>query len=133
GSYLAYDKDWYDGSIRALDAEVSRLVERLRADGLDDRTAIVFMSDHGEEFQDHGRMWHGQSAYGELAHVPLFIRWPGQIPAGGKIDELVESIDIMPTVLDFSQLSHPKGIQGQTLAPLLSLAGGDRATTWKRR
>ena len=131
-TYLAYDKDWYDGSIRALDAEIARLFERLRAGGLDDRTAVVFMSDHGEEFQDHGRMWHGQSAYGELAHVPLVIRWPEQIPAGTRVDELVESIDIMPTVLDFSQLAHPAGIQGQTLVPLLRTKL-DTAVSWKKR
>jgi arylsulfatase len=133
GSYLAYDKDWYDGSIRALDAELARLFERLRADGLDDKIAVVFMSDHGEEFQDHGRMWHGQSAYGELAHVPLVIRWPGRIPGGGRVDDVVESIDIMPTVLDFSQLSHPKGMQGQTLVPLLGIKGVSSAAAWKRR
>jgi len=132
-SYLAYDKDWYDGSIRALDAEIGRLFERLRGAGLDERTAVVFMSDHGEEFQDHGRMWHGQSAYGELAHVPLFFRWPGGIPAGARVDEVVESIDIMPTVLDFSQLASPKGIQGQTLVPLLKMKSASTSATWKRR
>jgi arylsulfatase A-like enzyme len=132
-TYLPYDEDWYDGSIRALDSEIARLFERLRADGLDDRTAVVFMSDHGEEFQDHGRMWHGQSVYGELTHVPLFIRWPGRIPGGGRVDELVESIDIMPTVLDFSQLPHPKAIQGQSLAPLLNMKTGGAIAPWKRR
>jgi len=132
GPYLAYDQDWYDGSIRALDAEIARLVERLRADGLDDRTVIVFMSDHGEEFQEHGRMWHGQSTYGELAHVPLFIRWPGRVPGGVRVDEVVESIDIMPTVLDLSELPSPKGIQGQTLIPLMNMKGAGSAS-WKRR
>ncbi len=133
GPYLAYDKDWYDGSIRALDAEIARLVERLRAFGLDDNTAIVFMSDHGEEFQDHGRMWHGHSVYGELAHVPLFIRWPGRVPGGTRVDEVVESIDIMPTLLDFSQLAHPKGIQGQSLVPWLAIKDGPQVAAWKRR
>jgi arylsulfatase A-like enzyme len=132
-TYLAYDQDWYDGSIRALDAEIARLFERLRANGLDDKTAVVFMSDHGEEFHDHGRMWHGHSVYGELAHVPLFIRWPGRVPGGTRVDEVVESIDIMPTLLDFSRLSHPKGIQGQSLVPLLALKGGPQAAEWRRR
>ena len=132
-TYLAYDEDWYDGSIRALDAEIARLFERLRADGLSDTTAVIFMSDHGEEFHDHGRMWHGQSAYGELAHVPLLIRWPGHVPAGRKVDDVVESIDIMPTVLDFSQLPHPNGIQGQTLVPLLDMPGDRKAAPFQRR
>jgi arylsulfatase A-like enzyme len=133
GAYLTYDKDWYDGAIRALDTEIARLFERLRAYGLDDQTAVVFMSDHGEEFHDHGRMWHGHSVYGELAHVPLFFRWPGRVPGGTRIDEVVESIDIMPTLLDFSQLPQPKGIQGQSLVPLLNIKGDAPAAAWKRR
>jgi arylsulfatase A-like enzyme len=133
GVYLTYDKDWYDGAIRALDTEIARLFERLRAYGLDDQTAVVFMSDHGEEFQDHGRMWHGHSVYGELAHVPLFFRWPGRVPGGARIDEVVESIDIMPTLLDLSQLPHPKGVQGQSLVPLLNIKGDAPATAWQRR
>jgi arylsulfatase A-like enzyme len=133
GPYLTYDKDWYDGSIRALDTEIARLFERLRADGLGDSTAVVFMSDHGEEFHDHGRMWHGHSVYGELAHVPLFFRWPGRVPGGTRVDEVVASIDIMPTLLDLSQLPHPKGIQGQSLVPLLNITGEATAAAWKRR
>jgi arylsulfatase A-like enzyme len=78
-------------------------------------------------------MWHGQSAYGELAHVPLLLRWPGHVPGGRRIDELVESIDIMPTLLDFSELPHPKGIQGQSLAPLLGLTDARKPGSWQRR
>ena len=69
-------------SIRALDSELARLFERLRSAGVDRDTAVVFLSDHGEEFQDHGRMWHGQSVYGEMVHVPLVVRWPASVPAG---------------------------------------------------
>ena len=52
--YIAHDRDWYDGSIRAMDAEIGRLVERLRTSGLDHRTLVVFTADHGEEFLEHG-------------------------------------------------------------------------------
>ena len=131
-TYLAYEKDWYDGSIRGLDAEVARLFERLRQSGLDERTAVVFMSDHGEEFHEHGRVWHGHSAYGELAHVPLVIRWRAGVARGTRVDEVVQLIDIMPTLLDFSGLPHPKGIQGQSLVPLLKMKAGTSAS-WKRR
>jgi arylsulfatase A-like enzyme len=123
-AYLAYDKDWYDSSIKGLDNEIARLVERLRSAGLERDTAIVFLSDHGEEFHDHGRMWHGQSVYGEMMHVPLFVWWPGGIAKGVQVDEPVQLIDVMPTLLDLSKLEHPEGIQGQSLAPFLK-AGGD--------
>ncbi len=131
-TYLGYDKDWYDGSIKALDVEIERLFARLRLSGLDRKTAVAFLSDHGEEFHEHGRMWHGQSAYGELAHVPLFVRWPAGIPAGRPVDELVQLIDVMPTLLDLSGLPHPDGMQGQSLAPLLQLPGAP-AAAWKKR
>lgn len=130
-AYIAYDLAWYDGSIRALDTEMGRLLERLRGLGIDRDVAIAFLSDHGEEFHDHGRMWHEHSAYGELMHVPLIIRWPAGVAAGRVIDDPVHLIDVMPTLLDFGRLPPPEGIQGHSLAPLL-LKTAD-ARSWKRR
>ena len=130
-AYIAYDLDWYDGSIRGLDTEMGRLLERLRGVGLDRDVAIAFLSDHGEEFLDHGRMWHEHSAYGELMHVPLIIRWPAGVAAGRVIEDPVHLLDVMPTLLDFGRLPQPKGIQGQSLAPLVRTSGDP--TSWKRR
>src|SRR5206468_6826654 len=56
-AYVKADEDWYDGSIRGMDAEIGRLFERLRTLRLDDRTLVVFTGDHGEEFLEHGRMF----------------------------------------------------------------------------
>ena len=130
-AYLAYERDWYDSSIRALDAELVRLFRRVRALGLDRDIAVVFLADHGEEFHDHGRMWHGQSVYGEMMHVPLVVRWPAGLEAGRVVDEPVQLVDVMPTLLDLSGLEHPAGMQGQSLVPLLRPAAGGRA--WTRR
>src|SRR5207247_6130826 len=80
---FAHDRDWYGGSIRGLDAEIGRLLERLRGLGLAARTLVVFTADHGEEFLDHGRTFHGQSVYGELNNMPLILWRPGAIAAGG--------------------------------------------------
>ncbi len=126
-SYVKHDVDWYDGSIRGLDAEVARLLERLKALDLDRRTLLVFTADHGEEFLDHGRMFHGQSVYGELTQVPLMMRWPGVLPAGRVVQEVVQTIDLMPTLLEISGLKPPAEVQGQSLVPLLD--GGDRRST----
>jgi arylsulfatase A-like enzyme len=131
-AYLAYDKDWYDSSIRGLDAELARLVERLRAAGVDRDTLIVLISDHGEEFQEHGRMWHGQSVYGEMVHVPLVVRWPARVPAGARVEEPVQLVDVMPTLLSLSRLTEPPGLHGQSVVPLLQIPGSD-AGVWKRR
>ena len=131
-AYVAYDRDWYDGSIRGMDVEIARLVETLRGLGLEDNTLIVFLSDHGEEFLDHGRMFHGQSVYGELTQVPLFMRWPAGLSEGRVVDELVQSIDVMPTLLEISGVAAPEGLQGQSLTPLFFDAGNG-AGRWKTR
>jgi arylsulfatase A-like enzyme len=83
---------------------------------------MVFASDHGEEFLEHGRMFHGQTVYGELTSVPLVFHRPGQVPAGAVIDETVENIDIMPTILELSHLPIPKAVEGKSLLPLLAAA-----------
>jgi len=118
-AFLRYSKDWYDGSIRAMDAELARLVERLHERGLADRTVIAFFADHGEEFHDHGRMWHGQSVYGEMIRVPLILWGPGRVPRGLKVEQPVELIDVMPTLVEFAGLAPPQGVQGRSLGPLL--------------
>ena len=117
--YINIEKDWYDGSIRGLDAEIARLRERLQELGLSDRVLIVYASDHGEEFFDHGAKLHGHTTYSELNHVALFFDWPGFLPSGKTIPVPVRTIDIMPTILDVCQIGHPKPIQGQSLLPLM--------------
>jgi len=123
-AYVSHDRDWYDGSIRAMDAEIGRLVERLRALGLDRKTLLVFTGDHGEEFLEHGRTFHGQSVYGELDSLPLVFWAPGLVPAGGAVDRTVETIDIMPTLLEMSGLKVPAQAQGRSFLPLLAAREG---------
>jgi choline-sulfatase len=127
--FVAQELDWYDGSIRAMDAEIGRLLERLRELGLDRRTLVAFTSDHGEEFLEHGRSFHGQSIYGELTQVPLLFWGPGLLEPTPTIEQTVESIDIMPTLLELARVPAPAGMQGVSLAPLLASGG----TAWQAR
>jgi arylsulfatase A-like enzyme len=132
--FLQYSKDWYDGSIRGMDAELGRLVEALQALGLRERSLLAFFADHGEEFHEHGRMWHGQGVYGEMIRVPLVLWGPGRVPQALRVDEPVQLIDVMPTLLELSGLESPKEAQGVSLRPLLGAAGGTAAAErWKRR
>ncbi len=124
--YISHERDWYDGSIRAMDVELGRVVERLRELGLEDDVLIAFTSDHGEEFLEHGRMNHGQSVYGELINVPLVLWGPGALPRGLAVDATVEGVDVMPTLLELAGLPVPKEAQGESLVPLIQAVRGER-------
>jgi arylsulfatase A-like enzyme len=119
-SYVSAQKAWYDASIRAMDVEIFRLIERLEELGLAESTLIAFGSDHGEEFLEHGRPFHGFNTYGEMLNVPLLLWWPGTIPGGLSVDQTVQNIDLMPTLLELSRLEVPVRVQGQSLIPLLA-------------
>jgi arylsulfatase A-like enzyme len=125
-AYAEFDRAWYDGSIRGMDAEIGRLVERLRELRLDRRTLLLFTGDHGEEFYEHGRAFHGQSVYGELNNMPLVLWGPGVVPAGRAVEDTVQTVDLLPTLLELSRLPIPPGVQGHSLVPLL-LAGDSSA------
>ncbi len=131
--YRPYDALWADPGHKEeheaqLDAVREIIDDPLRRNF--GRTLIVFTSDHGEEFLDHGRMFHGQTVYGELTWVPLVVRWPGHIAAGGVIEEPIQLIDIMPTLVDVSGLAPVDEMQGQSLVPLL---GAGDPTGWIAR
>ena len=121
-AYVEHDRAWYDGSIRGMDAEIGRILERLGGLGLASRTLVVFSSDHGEEFLEHGHTFHGQSLYGELTNTSLIFWRPGAVPAGAVVDRTVETIDVMPTLLDMSGLLVPAEAQGESLLPLITPA-----------
>ena len=129
-AWMDYEMGWYDGSIRGFDAEIARLLERLRTLGIAEKTQIAFITDHGEELHDHGKMGHGFAAYGEIANVTLLLHRPGAIPPGVKVEATTRSIDLMPTLLNLSGLPVPEEAQGQSLLPLVAAyrdASGDEA------
>jgi arylsulfatase A-like enzyme len=116
--HFTTNRDWYDGSIRGMDAELARVVERLETLGIADDVLIVFASDHGEEFGEHGEVFHGQSLYAEMIEVPLVFWGPG-VASGVRVDRTVRGIDILPTVLELAGLPEPEGVQGRSLVPAL--------------
>jgi arylsulfatase A-like enzyme len=117
--FLDHERAWYDASIKAMDVEIARLFETLERLELADDTLVVFTADHGEEFLEHDRHFHGFGVYGEMTGVPLIMRWPRGIAGGRVVDDTVESIDILPTLAELAGLEAPETAQGDSLVPLI--------------
>ncbi len=109
----------YDGEIRYTDDHLAELLQAFAESGSLKNTLIVLFGDHGDEFYEHGKTAHDRTLYDEIIHVPLILWWPGQFPAGTRIDALTSLVDIMPTVLDYLGLPHEGPVQGASLRPLI--------------
>jgi choline-sulfatase len=113
----------YDGEIAYADEIVGRLIHYLKAHQLYDRSTIVLLSDHGEGLGDHGEQEHGLFLYDEAIHVPLIIKQAGGAGAGRRVSDVVQHIDVAPTILDLAKAPIPGNLRGRSLKILLD---GDR-------
>src|SRR5262249_61854 len=91
--------DLYDGEIHVDDRLVGSVLDALARLGLDRRTLVVLLSDHGEELFERGTIGHGHSLYDELVRVPLVVRFPDGAP-GRRVPQQVRAMDVFPTVLE---------------------------------
>jgi len=104
----------YYAMVSEVDHHVGRILARLDDLGLADETVILFTSDHGEWLGEHLLYGKGYPGHDAVSRVPLVIRRPGD--AGGRtVTRLVESIDILPTLLDWAGIQPPPSLQGQRL------------------
>jgi arylsulfatase A-like enzyme len=107
----------YKQSLQYLDTQIGRLMNHLEKLGYDSNTIIILLSDHGEEFLDHGRWGHWESnLYDEILRVPLIIRMPGW--SGKVIGRQVRLLDLMPSILDICGCPLPGDLMGVSLKPL---------------
>jgi len=118
--YIGY----YNALILEVDHHIGRILETLREQGLEENTIIVYSSDHGDFVGGHGLIekaaW-AQCYYEEVLRVPMIFNWPGKI-AGGKVNnDLVQLVDVYPTLMELCGLPMPSGYSfpGQSLAPNL--------------
>jgi arylsulfatase A-like enzyme len=112
---LAVLRDLYDAELRQSDDYFGRLLDLLAAAGRLENTVVVLTSDHGEEFQDHGGLAHGQTLYDEVLHVPLVVRLPHGAAGGTRVARTVQQVDIAPTVLALANLPVPGRLDGRSL------------------
>jgi arylsulfatase A-like enzyme len=110
----------YDGEIRFTDDQVGRVLTKLDDLGISDDTLVLIVSDHGDEFFEHGKKGHQQTLYREVLDIVFIVRMPHGLYAGRKIDVPVSLIDVMPTILDVLGIPIPIGVDGKSLRQLLA-------------
>jgi arylsulfatase A-like enzyme/predicted Zn-dependent protease len=115
--------DPYDGEIAYADEIVGRLVRYLKSHQLYDHSTVIVLSDHGEGLGDHGEQEHGLFVYEEAIHVPLIIKQESNAGAGRRVADLVQHIDLVPTILDLVKAPGSSGLRGRSLKPVLDGTG----------
>ncbi|MFC1668010.1 sulfatase, partial [Chlamydiota bacterium] len=104
-----YHKALYDGQITYVDNLIKDIFLALKKENIVDNTIVIITADHGEEFWEHGNFGHGNGLYNEILKVPLIIY--GSTVTHTKIDARVRLIDIVPTILDFTDIEKPIPVQ----------------------
>jgi arylsulfatase A-like enzyme len=115
---LEHVRDMYDAEIRSFDRHLSDLFDLFEQTGILDNSVIVITADHGENLGEHHYITHGQPYEGGLS-IPLMVHFPLDRWAGMRISDLVETTDIVPTLMEAVNIGVPEGIDGQSLLPLI--------------
>ncbi len=105
----------YYSSVRRADDSLGEILRALRESGEEERTAIIFLSDHGMPLP-----FAKTQLYFHSTRTPWMVRWPGVTRAGAVDDRhLISAVDLLPTLLDIVGLPHPPGMDGRSFAPIL--------------
>ena len=112
----------YAACVTYADAQVGRLLERLRETGAADNTIVVLWGDHGWHLGEHA-IWGKHALFEESLRSPLIISQPGIANPGGATDSIVETLDVFPTMCDLTGVPMPDFVHGVSLKPLLNDAG----------
>ena len=112
-------------SVMAIEEGVGEILKALQETNQLDDTVIVFASDNGYFYGEHGLSVERRLAYEESIRMPLLVRYPRLIKAGTVRDELALNIDVAPTLLELAGMSAPATTQGRSLVPLLKGLGGE--------
>jgi arylsulfatase A-like enzyme/tetratricopeptide (TPR) repeat protein len=109
----------YDGEIAFADQQVGRLVSWLRTSGLEGKTVVVVIGDHGEGLGSHGEGTHGYFVYDYAQRVPFLVATPFPDLRGVRVDSQVSAVDVFPTVLALSGIEVKPGVHGRSLLPVM--------------
>ncbi len=118
----------YLETLLGVDDSVGEVLKFLKDNGLDQNTVVMYMGDNGFSFGEHGLI-DKRHLYEESMRVPLLVRGPGVVPAGSKLTNVVQNVDVGPTILAMAGLTTPKTMQGASFLPLLK---GQAQPNWKQ-
>jgi arylsulfatase A-like enzyme len=93
---------------------------QLKERALLDQTLVIIVSDHGEHMGDHQLLYHGNSLYTQLLHVPFLLRFPGAVSAGVKVKNWISLQDLPATILDIAGITSQNAIPGRSLSDYFS-------------
>ena len=108
-----YTANYYN-CMNRLDEATGMLLDKLKASGKSENTIIIYLGDHGAQFS-RGKC----SNYEAALRIPLIIFWPGKAIPGLRTEELVSTIDLLPTILDACGINAVEGLPGKSLLPLI--------------
>jgi iduronate 2-sulfatase len=111
-------KHAYYATTSFVDAQIGRVLDKLKETGLDKNTIVVFTSDHGYHLGEQGH-WQKQPLFEDGTRVPLIIAGPGIKNNKEIINNPVELVDLYPTIMDLVQMQTPKFVSGKSIVPLL--------------
>jgi arylsulfatase A-like enzyme len=118
------DLEWcraqYDAEVRALDDAVAELLDHLDGLGVLERTLIAVLGDHGESLGEHGVFFEHHGLYDVTMRPPLILHAPGRIAGGQRVESVVMTPDLGPTILELLGVPVPAGMEGRSLAGTLA-------------
>ncbi len=115
----------YYASVSMINREVGEILDELERTGKARDTIVVFTSDHGDQLLEHGLF--GKNLFFEPSiHIPMFVAWP-EVVRPGRHQQLIETVDLAPTLLDLCGIPVPGNIQGRSFAPLVGGRGREYA------
>lgn len=132
-----YGRQWkghvglYDGEIAFMDSQIGRLSEWLSARGLDQKTVVVLVGDHGEGLGSHGEGTHGYFIYDYAVHVPFIVVTPFRELQGVRVAAQSRTADVFPTVLELAGIPAPGKVHGRSQIPaMLDPKGAPQASAY---
>lgn len=122
---------FYDGEIAFMDSQIGRLTEWLSTRGLDRRTVVVLIGDHGEGLGSHGEGTHGYFIYDYAVHVPFIVVTPFRELQGVRVASQSRTADVFPTVLELAGIPLPGKVHGRSQVPaMLDPKGAEEASAY---